>query len=57
MDELDRMSTDDDDTTSIVKVREAKAILEDITAQHPSPLPTPRPSWWQRLLTWFRADP
>ena len=57
MDELDRMSTDDDDATSIVKVREAKAILEDITAQHRSPPPAPRPSWFQRLLAWFRADP
>ena len=45
---------EDDDSTSIVKVREAKAMLEDITARRRNQPDAARVSWLQRLLNWFR---
>jgi len=54
MGEADRADTEADDATSIVKVREARAILEDITARHRSQPEPPRIGWLQSLLNWFR---
>lgn len=56
MDETRPPNTDTDDATSIVKVREARAMLEEITARHPTPPPPPRLSWLRRVLNWFRTD-
>ena len=57
MDETDSvtMEADDDDATTIIKVREAKAVLEDLTANHRSQTEEPPVSWLQRLLSWFRS--
>ena len=55
MDETNPADIDSDDATSIVKVREAKAMLEEITARHRTQPPPPRLSWLQRILNWFRT--
>ena len=56
MDEPDSVTMDADDATTIIKVREARAVLEDITAQHRSQPQAPHVSWLQRLLNWFRSS-
>ena len=54
MDETNPANPDNDDATSIVKVREAKAMLDEITARHQVQAPPPRLNWLQRVLNWFR---
>ena len=54
MDDRDIEHTDDD-TTSVVRVREARALLEDITARHRSQTDKPAIGWFQRFLSWFKG--
>ena len=58
MNEIDPARTGrakDDDPTSIVRVREAKTLLEDITARNRKQPDLPRLSWLQRLLNWIKG--
>ena len=54
MDETETIdqSAEDEELTSVVRVREAKALLEDITAKHRKQSES---GWFQRLINWLRG--
>ena len=57
---LDSLFVSENDATSIQKVLQAKAILEEATEGttivHRVQSEAPRVSWVRRLLNWFRRD-